>query len=71
MFFNQYRNHQDELSRLKNLNQSAAVGSPEHRNPDWLIRSYFYSRSSDNLHKDSHQKSWLHPRVKLNHTIVN
>ena len=56
---------------FKKFNQSATVGSRGHRSPDWLIRSYLHSRRSDNLHKDSHQKSWLHPRVKLNHTIVN
>ena len=32
--------------------------------PDWLIRSNFRLRRSDNLHKDSHQKSWIYPRVK-------
>ena len=32
--------------------------------PDWLIRSNFRLRSSENLHKDSHQNSWMYPRVK-------
>ena len=32
--------------------------------PDWLIRSNFRLRRSDNLHKDSHQNSWICPRVK-------
>ena len=32
--------------------------------PDWLIRSNFRLRRSDNLHKDSHLNSWIHPRVK-------
>ena len=32
--------------------------------PDWLIRSNFRLRRSDNLHKDSHQNSWIYPRVK-------
>ena len=32
--------------------------------PDWLIRSNFRLRKSDNLHKDSHQNSWIYPRVK-------
>ena len=31
--------------------------------PDWLIRSNFRLRRSDNLHKDSHQNSWIYPRV--------
>ena len=33
--------------------------------PDWLIRSNFRLRRSDNLHKDSHQNSWIYPRVKM------
>ena len=32
--------------------------------PDWLIRSNFWLRRSDNLHKGSHQNSWIYPRVK-------
>ena len=32
--------------------------------PDWLNRSNFPLRRSDNLHKDSHQNSWIYPRVK-------
>mgnify|MGYP006896110810 CR=1 FL=1 len=28
--------------------------------PDWLIRSNFRLRRSDNLHKDSQQNSWIH-----------
>ena len=32
--------------------------------PDWLIGSNFRLRRSDNLHKDSHQNSWMYPRVK-------
>ena len=32
--------------------------------PDWLIRSNFRLRRSDNLHKDSHLNSWIYPRVK-------
>ena len=32
--------------------------------PDWLIRSNFRLCRSDNLHKDSHQNSWIYPRVK-------
>ena len=32
--------------------------------PDWLIRSNFRLRRSDNLHKDYHQNSWIYPRVK-------
>ena len=32
--------------------------------PDCLIRSNFRLRRSDNLHKDSHQNSWIYPRVK-------
>ena len=32
--------------------------------PDWLIRSNFRLRRSDNLHKDSHQNSRIYPRVK-------
>ena len=32
--------------------------------PDWLIRSNFRLRRSDNLHKDSHQNSSIYPRVK-------
>ena len=32
--------------------------------PDWLIKSNFQLRRSDNLHKDSHQNSWICPRVK-------
>ena len=31
---------------------------------DWLIRSNFQLHWSDNLHKDSHQNSWMYPRVK-------
>ena len=31
--------------------------------PDWLIRSNFRLRRNDNLHKDSHQNSWIYPRV--------
>ena len=31
--------------------------------PDWLIRSNFRLRRSDDLHKDSHQNSWICPRV--------
>ena len=27
--------------------------------PDWQIRSNFRLRRSDNLHKDSHQNSWI------------
>ena len=27
--------------------------------PDWLIRSNFRLRVSDNLHTDSHQNSWI------------
>ena len=43
--------------------------------PDWLIRSSFRLRRSDNWQKDSHQNSWIYPRVKrkqngvTNHTI--
>ena len=29
---------------------------------DWLIRSNFRLRRSDNLHKDSHQNSWIYPQ---------
>ena len=36
--------------------------------PDWLIRSNFRLRWSDNLHKDSHQNSWIYPRV-INHPV--
>ena len=32
--------------------------------PDWLMRSNFRLRRSDSLHKDSHQNSWIYPRVK-------
>ena len=32
--------------------------------PDWLIRSNFRLRRSDNLRKGSHQNSLIHPRVK-------
>ena len=32
--------------------------------PDWQIRSIFRLHRSDNLHKDSHQNSWIYPRVK-------
>ena len=32
--------------------------------PDWPIRSNFRLHRSDNLHKDSHQNSWINPRVK-------
>ena len=32
--------------------------------PGWLIRSNFRLPRSDNLHKDSHQNSWIYPRVK-------
>ena len=38
--------------------------------PDWLIRSNFRLRKSDNLHKDSHQNSWIYPRVKKEISIV-
>lgn len=27
--------------------------------PDWLIRSNFLLRATDNLHIDSHQNSWI------------
>ena len=30
--------------------------------PDWLIRSNSWLRVSDNLHKDSHQNSWISAR---------
>ena len=33
--------------------------------PDCLIRSNFRLRRSDSLHKDSHQSSWIYPRVKM------
>ena len=34
--------------------------------PDWLIRSNFWLRRSDNnLHKDSHQNLWIYPGVKM------
>ena len=32
---------------------------------DWVSRSNFRLRRSDNLHKDSHQSSWIYPRVKI------
>ena len=32
--------------------------------PDWLIRSNFLLRATDNLHIDSHQNSWI-PTGKL------
>ena len=32
--------------------------------PDWLIRSNFRLRRSDNLRKDSHQNSRIYPLVK-------
>ena len=32
--------------------------------PDWLIRSNFRLRRSDNLHKDPHQNSWIYLRAK-------
>ena len=38
--------------------------------PDWLIRSNFRLRRSDNLHKDSHQNSWIYPRVKIGEISV-
>ena len=31
--------------------------------PDSVIRSNFQLHRSDNLHKDSHQNSWIYPRV--------
>ena len=31
----------------------------------WLITSNFRLRRSDNLHKGSHQNSWIYPRVKM------
>ena len=36
--------------------------------PDWLITSNFRLRRSDNLHNDSHQNSWIYPRV-INHPV--
>ena len=33
--------------------------------PDWLIRSNFWLRRSDNLHNDYSQNSWLYPQVKI------
>ena len=33
--------------------------------PDWLIRSNFRLPRSDDLHKDSHQNSWIYPLVKI------
>ena len=32
--------------------------------PNWLIRSNFRLRRSDNLHKDSHQNSWAYSGIK-------
>ena len=32
--------------------------------PDWLISSNFQLSRSNNLHRDSHQNSWIYPRVK-------
>ena len=42
--------------------------------PDWLIRLNFRLHRSDNFHKDSHQKSWMYPRVKRSndgHRVVD
>ena len=36
--------------------------------PDWLVRSNFRLRRTDNLHKDSLQNSWIYSRVKTKAT---
>ena len=37
--------------------------------PDWLNRSNFRLCRSGNLPKDSHQNSWIYPRVNLEGSI--